>query len=111
VGSNPTLSASLCQGYGWKAGFNMWYVYILKSAIDNNLYLGSTNDIACRLTEHNSGKVDSIKNRTPLRLEAYSAVKVNAEQLRLNSILKLGRGGHSYKYKKESFSRRSSIRV
>ena len=75
VGSNPTLSASLRQGYGWQARFTMWYVYILKSAIDNNLYVGSTNDIARRLTEHNSGKVDSTKNRTPLRLEAYFAVK------------------------------------
>jgi len=24
----------------------MWYVYILKSEIDNNLYVGSTNNIA-----------------------------------------------------------------
>jgi hypothetical protein len=46
VGSNPTLSANLRQGYGWQAKFTMWYVYILKSANDNNLYVGSTNDIA-----------------------------------------------------------------
>ena len=46
VGSNPTLSASLRQGYGWQARFTMWYVYILKSEIDNNLYVGSTNNIA-----------------------------------------------------------------
>ena len=47
----------------------------MKSAIDNNLYVGSTNDIARRLAERNSGKVDSTKNRTPLRLEAYFVVK------------------------------------
>ena len=61
----------------------MWYVYILKSAIDNKLYVGSTNDIARRLTEHNSGKVDSTKNRIPLRLEAYFAVKDKSRAIAL----------------------------
>ncbi|MGZ3605291.1 MAG: GIY-YIG nuclease family protein, partial [Thermodesulfobacteriota bacterium] len=43
----------------------MWYVYILKSGKDKNLYVGSTNSIRRRLTEHNSGKVDSTKSRAP----------------------------------------------
>ena len=92
VGSNPTLSASLRQGCGWQARFTMWYVYILKSAIDNNLYVGSTNDIARRLTEHNSGKVDSTKNRTPLRLEAYFAVKDKSRAIALEQYFKTGSG-------------------
>ena len=83
VGSNPTLSASLRQGFGWQAKFHMWYVYILISAIDSNLYVGSTNDIARRLAEHNSGKVDSTRNRTPLRLEAYFAVKDKSRAIAL----------------------------
>jgi putative endonuclease len=87
----------------------MWYVYILISAIDSNLYVGSTNDIARRLAEHNSGKVDSTRNRTPLRLEAYFAVKISPEQLHLNNTSKLGQGGLSCK--NESFSHRSSIRA
>jgi putative endonuclease len=90
VGSNPTLSASLRQGYGWQARFTMWYVYILKSANDNNLYVGSTNDIARRLTEHNSGKVDSTKNRMPLRLEAYFAVKDKSRAIALEQYFKTG---------------------
>jgi hypothetical protein len=44
VGSNPTLSAR----------FTMWYVYILKSATDNKLYVGSTNDIARRMIVYNA---------------------------------------------------------
>ncbi len=92
VGSNPTLSASLRQGYGWQARFTMWYVYILKSAIDNKLYVGSTNDIARRLTEHNSGKVDSTKNRTPLRLETYFAVKDKSRAIALEQYFKTGSG-------------------
>jgi putative endonuclease len=92
VGSNPTLSASLRQGYGWQARFTMWYVYILKSAIDNKLYVGSTNDIARRLTEHNSGKVDSTKSRTPLRVEAYFAVKDKPRAVALERYFKTGSG-------------------
>jgi len=70
----------------------MWYVYILKSAIDNKLYVGSTNDIARRLAEHNSGKVDSTRNRTPLRLEAYFAVKDESRAIALEQYFKSGSG-------------------
>jgi putative endonuclease len=70
----------------------MWYVYILRSAMDRNLYVGSTNDISRRLTEHNFGKVDSTKNRTPLRLEAYFAVKDKSRAIELEQYLKTGSG-------------------
>jgi len=51
----------------------MFYVYILKSQKDNNLYFGSTNDLRRRLSEHNSGKVVSTKGRSPLELRYYEA--------------------------------------
>jgi putative endonuclease len=70
----------------------MWYVYILRSAIDKNLYVGSTNDIARRFTEHNSGKVDSTKNRRPFSLEAYFAVKGKSRAIELERYLKSGSG-------------------
>ena len=92
MGSNPTLSASLRQGYGWQARCNMWYVYVLRSLKDNNLYVGSTNDIDRRLSEHNSGKVDSTKNRMPLRLEAYFAVKDQLRAVELEQYFKTGSG-------------------
>ena len=53
----------------------MWYVYILKSVKDKNLYVGSSNNIRRRFADHNSGKVDSTKSRIPFTLEAYIAVK------------------------------------
>jgi predicted GIY-YIG superfamily endonuclease len=55
VGSNPTLSASLRQGYGWQARF-------------------------------------TTKNRTPLRLEAYFAVKDKSRAIELEQYLKTGSG-------------------
>jgi predicted GIY-YIG superfamily endonuclease len=70
----------------------MWYVYILRSTIDKNLYVGSTNDIRRRLTEHNSGEVDYTKSRAPFNLEAYIAVKDKAKAIQLEQYLKTGSG-------------------
>jgi predicted GIY-YIG superfamily endonuclease len=60
--------------------------------VDSNLYVGSTNDINRRLTEHNSGKVDSTKNRTPFNLEAYFAVKGHSKAIELEKYFKTGSG-------------------
>jgi predicted GIY-YIG superfamily endonuclease len=70
----------------------MWYVYILRSIIDKNLYVGSTNNIRRRLIEHNSGKVDSTKSRMPFNLEAYIAVKDQAKAIELEQYFKTGSG-------------------
>ncbi len=70
----------------------MWYVYILRSATDTNLYVGSTNDIWRRLSEHNSGKVDSTRGRIPFSLEAYIAVKDKAKAIELEQYFKTGSG-------------------
>jgi putative endonuclease len=51
----------------------MFYVYILKSKVDGNLYYGSTNDLRRRLLEHNSGKNRSTKARVPFELRYYEA--------------------------------------
>jgi putative endonuclease len=68
----------------------MWYVYVLRSSRDNNLYVGSTNNIDRRLDEHNSGKVDSTKSRISLNLEAYIAVKNKSIAIELEQYLKTG---------------------
>jgi putative endonuclease len=70
----------------------MWYVYILRSTIDKNLYVGSTNNIRRRLNEHNSGEVDSTNGRIPFSLEAYIAVKDRARAIELEQYFKTGSG-------------------
>jgi len=70
----------------------MWYVYILRSKIDKDLYIGSTNNISRRLNEHNSGKVDSTKSRMPFSLEAYITVKDKAKAIELEQYFKTGSG-------------------
>lgn len=51
----------------------MWYVYILKSAKDDKLYTGSTNDLRRRLSEHNAGHTASTKARRPFELRYYES--------------------------------------
>ena len=70
----------------------MWFVYVLRSLKDEELYIGSTNDIRRRLTEHNSGEVDSTKSRIPFILEAYIAVKDKSKAIELEQYFKTGSG-------------------
>ena len=70
----------------------MWYVDILKSLKDNELYIGSKKHIQRRINEHNSAMVDSTKSRIPLTLEAYIAVKNKAKAIDLEQYFKTGSG-------------------
>jgi putative endonuclease len=67
----------------------MYYVYILKSLKDGDLYIGSTNNLKHRIVEHNSGKVFSTKARTPFILTYYEAYKSETDARHRESSLKL----------------------
>jgi len=54
----------------------MFYVYILRSHKDGKLYLGYTKDLRKRLIEHNSGLVESTKERVPFYLVYYEAYAI-----------------------------------
>ncbi|MBI4050755.1 MAG: GIY-YIG nuclease family protein [Candidatus Doudnabacteria bacterium] len=51
----------------------MFYVYIIKSNFDKELYIGSTSNLRKRFFEHNAGKVRSTKGRAPFKLVYYEA--------------------------------------
>ncbi|MFH1671435.1 MAG: GIY-YIG nuclease family protein [Candidatus Portnoybacteria bacterium] len=56
----------------------MFYVYVLKSRKDNDLYIGFTADLEERFKKHNIGKVKSTKLRRPFKLiycESYKSEK------------------------------------
>ena len=82
-GSNPSRSAILRpSGFGRQAILDaaglhgkeaaVWYVYILRCAGDGKIYVGSTNDLKRRLSEHKEGRVAWTRERLPVILEAYS---------------------------------------
>lgn len=45
----------------------MHFVYVLKSLKDMGLYVGRTSDLKNRLIEHSKGRVESTKDRRPLK--------------------------------------------
>lgn len=45
-----------------------YYIYILQSEKDGQFYTGYTSNLKERLEYHNTGRVDSTRNRTPLKL-------------------------------------------
>jgi len=70
----------------------MYYLYILKSTVDADLYIGSTSDLRRRLAEHNKGLVPSTKNRQPLELRYYEAyTKERGARQREKSLKSNGR--------------------
>ena len=70
----------------------MWFVYILKSLKDGDLYVGSTNNLRRRLADHNSGEVDSTRHRIPFAVEAHVAVRDKAKAIELEKYFKTGSG-------------------
>lgn len=67
----------------------MFYLYILKSQKDQNLYIGSTNDLRKRLALHNQGQVFSTKSRCPFELIYYEAYRAETDARKREKNLKL----------------------
>lgn len=76
----------------------MYYVYVLQSKQDDNLYIGFTSDLKQRIKEHESGKNFSTKSRRPFRLVFYEALLTKEEALERERFYKTGRG-HEVLYK------------
>lgn len=70
----------------------MFYVYILQSEKDNQLYVGSTNDLRKRFELHNSGQVPSTKHRRPLNIIYYESCLVKHDALIRENYLKTAWG-------------------
>lgn len=73
----------------------MFYVYVLKSAKDDKLYIGYTNDLKRRLVEHTRGLNTSTKHRLPLKLVYYEAYASQADAADREKMLKTSSGAHT----------------
>jgi len=51
----------------------MYYTYVLQSKKDGKFYTGFTKDLKLRFEQHNKGRVESTKDRRPLKLIYYEA--------------------------------------
>jgi len=60
----------------------VYYVYILLSEKDYKRYIGFTENLQRRLSEHNSGFVRSTKTRRPLKLIHYEEYETKEEAMK-----------------------------
>lgn len=75
----------------------MYYVYILFSEKDKQLYTGSIPNLRSRFKAHTEGFVRSTKHRRPLRLIYYEAYVKESDALRREKYLKGGNGRRELK--------------
>jgi putative endonuclease len=76
-----------------------FYIYVLKSLKDNNLYIGKTKNLKNRLKRHQGGYVKATKNRLPLRLVYYEAYRNKNKCAKQELFYKFGIGRETLKHK------------
>ena len=79
------------------------YVYILRSLKDRLFYIGYSEDLKTRVSDHNKGKNTSTKNRRPLELIFYEAFPSKADALRRESYFKTTKGKTTLKQMLKEF--------
>jgi putative endonuclease len=82
----------------------MFYVYILKSVVDEKLYIGYTSNLKKRIVEHNSGKVKSTTPRLPVYLIYYEAYNAKVDATERERKLKRYSGSLTHLKKRIKFS-------
>ncbi len=70
----------------------MYYVYILFSEKDCQLYTGFTNNLRSRYKAHIQGFVKATRHRRPLKLIYYEAYTKESDAKRREKYLKGGNG-------------------
>jgi len=76
---------------------NKFYTYILYCSQDEGFYIGYTNNLKRRLTEHAKGQVHATKNRVPVRLIHYEYF-INEKDAKAREVfLKSGYGRKQFK--------------
>jgi len=73
----------------------MYFVYVLHSTKDNKFYIGYTENIEKRISEHMMGNVTATKHRQPLQLIYYEAYVDKRDAKGREKFLK-GGSGHRY---------------
>ncbi|MGB9707307.1 MAG: GIY-YIG nuclease family protein [Microgenomates group bacterium] len=84
----------------------MYYVYLLKSSKNKDVYVGYTENLKQRFIQHNQGRVKSTKANKPWILVYYEAYKNKKDATRREKQLK------KHRVKNEVLSRvRESLKI
>ena len=90
----------------------MWFVYILYSKRDDNLYVGCSKNLIERIKKHKLGMVPSTRHRRPLILIHCEKFKSKKEAFKQERFLKsLWAGRFKKKIKQRYLERAKSIRL
>ena len=74
-----------------------YFVYAIKSSLDNRIYVGFSENVQKRLNEHNSGKTKSTKGYRPRELIFITECQTRAEARKLEKYYKGGSGKEKLK--------------
>ena len=77
----------------------MYFVYILKSRIDDSMYVGCTKNLKRRFFEHNNGGVRYTKRKRPLKLIWFSCFVSKKQAYSFEKYLKSS-SGHAFRNKR-----------
>jgi len=80
----------------------MYYVYLLLSKKDKQFYIGYTNDLKRRISEHNAGLSFATRHRRPLMLIYYEAYLDWSDAKNREKYLKGGNGRKQIKIQLKS---------
>ena len=75
----------------------MFYIYVLLSKINNDLYIGYSEDIKRRFAQHNSGEVKATKANKPWKLVYYEAYDNKYDATKRERQLKMHRAKQDLK--------------
>lgn len=80
----------------------VYYVYVLMSEKDGNLYIGYTPNLKDRIHKHESGYVTATKERRPLQLIYYESYLSRVDAKKREIYLKGGSGHNQLKTQLEA---------
>lgn len=89
--------------------FKMYYVYILLSLKDNLQYIGYTDNIKRRLSEHTNGKNFSTKFRRPFKLIFFEGFLNQKDALRREKYFKTNPGKRTIKLMLREYFKESKL--
>ncbi|MDO8648228.1 MAG: GIY-YIG nuclease family protein [Candidatus Peregrinibacteria bacterium] len=73
------------------------FVYVLRSTLDRQLYVGFSTKLRDRLLTHNAGKVRSTKSRRPWHLVFFECYSNKSDALRREQYFKTTMGKRALK--------------
>lgn len=73
-----------------------YYVYIIKSEKDDSFYIGQTNNIERRLSEHNEGLSSYTSSKLPWHLHYLEELNTREEAMKREVFLKKQRNKTFY---------------